>query len=214
LPLPNKIEGAEQTVTRVASRKRVRVSLGQSGYKMHDADKKPTYSGNLGYSSPVQDSERRGSDRVQLIATAEVIELKTGARFKSRTTDLGPGGCFVDIKTPFPVGTKVRVNLIMRSSNFEAPGVVVYSQYGLGMGVSFEEMTPPRREAFAAWLGGCGGEQHAVYEAPAPPLLKSFAAAAEPDRATLQRLIHLLVGKGILTEAEGATLLQNREPLP
>ena len=34
---------------------------------------------------------------------AEVIELHSGARFSTRTMDLGPGGCFVDTTVPFPV---------------------------------------------------------------------------------------------------------------
>src|ERR1700733_11664883 len=54
------------------------------------------------------ESERRGGDRHLVTASAEVIELSSGARFTTRTTDLGPGGCFIDTLTPFPVGAHVR----------------------------------------------------------------------------------------------------------
>ncbi len=41
-------------------------------------------------------ADRRDSIRYQVTVAAEVIELISGTRFSTRTTDLGPGGCFVD----------------------------------------------------------------------------------------------------------------------
>src|SRR5215471_17848797 len=80
------------------------------------------------------EADRRGGDRHLLIASAEIVELSSGARFSTRTTDLGPGGCFVDTLTPFPVGSKVRVTVFRADTKFESEGKVVYSQPGLGMG--------------------------------------------------------------------------------
>jgi len=36
-------------------------------------------------------AERRNADRHTFTASAEVVELSSGARFSTRTTDLGPG---------------------------------------------------------------------------------------------------------------------------
>lgn len=160
----------------------------------------------------VQESERRGGDRVQFTIAAEVVELSSGARFTTRTTDVGPGGCFVDTTVPFPVGTRVQVRLRHAKTTFDTIGNVVYSQTGLGMGISFTELTSERREELAAWLAEILGE----------PLSKP--AAAEPahgaakavfglhngaDHATLVRLVHMLVAKRLLTDAEAASVLNN-----
>jgi hypothetical protein len=56
-------------------------------------------------------AERRGSNRHPFIAVADVVELGTGALFSTRTTDLGPGGCFVDTLVPFDAGSNVRVTI-------------------------------------------------------------------------------------------------------
>ena len=72
------------------------------------SDKKKTQ----GAPSPaVQEAERRIAERHMFTAGAEVIELKSGARFSTRTTDLGPGGCFVDTTVPFSIGSDVRITL-------------------------------------------------------------------------------------------------------
>src|SRR5579863_9128169 len=82
--------------------------------------------------SATSEADRRGNDRHLVTASAEVIELSSGARFSTRTTDMGPGGCFIDTLTPFPVGAKVRVTVYRGASHFETMGTVVYSQQGLG----------------------------------------------------------------------------------
>jgi hypothetical protein len=171
---------------------------------MHHKHDKPTH-------SSIQDSERRGGDRVQFVVTAEVVEIPSGARFVTRTPDLGPGGCFVDTTVPFPVGTRVQVRLKHGKNTFDTIGDVVYSQTGLGMGISFSELSPGRREELAVWLGDLLGEPVAAsgHSADRSHVSKSLGLNRGTDHATVVRLIRLLVGKGILTEAEGASVLHD-----
>lgn len=153
-------------------------------------------------------AERRNADRHTFTAAAEVVELSSGARFSTRTTDLGPGGCFVDTMLPFPVGAKVRVTVRKDQSNLETGGVVVYSQTGLGMGIAFDNMDPRQREALDTWLTELTGTRHGVSAASGARGLKESLTAQEPQSsATLTRLVRLLITKGILTEAEGASVL-------
>ena len=174
---------------------------------MQDNKGKHSSSGKLGHSSPVQDSDRRGNDRVVFTATAEIVELRSGARFSARTTDLSPGGCFVDTKIPFPVGTKVHVTLRKGKASFEAPGTVAYLQDGLGMGVSFGDLEPVRRSELASWLSDMTGEHQAGHDDSQRPA--SAAPGATPDRAMLTRLIHLLIQKRVLTETEATSILHD-----
>jgi hypothetical protein len=160
-------------------------------------------SGNL---ATAKDAERRGADRHIFTASAEVIDLSSGARFSTRTTDLGPGGCFVDTLVPFPVGAKVHVSVRKGKTQFETGGVVVYSQAGLGMGIEFDALGASQKLALERWLRELtGGRIVATSESgPAP---QDPQQSRSPDHAALVRLVQLMISKGMLTEAEGASVL-------
>jgi hypothetical protein len=154
------------------------------------------------------EAERRISDRHPFTATADVVELASGARFSTRTTDLGPGGCFVDTIVPFPIGAEVRITIRKAKTKVEAAGVVVYSQTGLGMGIEFVTLKPDQRQALDLWLAELGGERQGhVHEFARKAEMPASARGSDHD--TLVRLVHLMIGKGILTEAEGASILHN-----
>jgi hypothetical protein len=163
-----------------------------SSGKYHQADAKGGTATN--------EAERRGGDRHLVIASAEIVELSSGARFSTRTTDLGPGGCFVDTLTPFPVGSKVRVTVYKANSHFECRGSVVYSQQGLGMGVAFDQLEAKQREALDAWIAEL---THGRTPIPASKQPGSALKEIATDRTALVRLIQLMISKGIITEAEG-----------
>lgn len=153
-------------------------------------------------------AERRNADRHTFTASAEVIELSSGARFSTRTTDLGPGGCFVDTMVPFPVGAKVRVSVRKSQTNLETGGVVVYSQTGLGMGIAFDSLEPRQRHALDTWLTELTGSRNSSLAS-----LSSYTAQeSTPGKqaetpAAVTRLVRLMITKGIITEAEGASVL-------
>lgn len=163
-------------------------------------------SGSRGKSAGTSESDRRNTDRHSFTASAEVVELSSGAKFSARTTDLGPGGCFVDTMVPFPVGANVRVNVRKGKTQFDTPGMVVYSQAGLGMGIAFDTMEPQQRQELDKWLTDLTGERQA-------PARTSAYSPEQPkdaqgrDRAAFARLVRLMITKGILTEAEGSSVL-------
>jgi hypothetical protein len=174
---------------------------------MHEhGHKKHTQTAIGGNSTAVKEAERRGNERHMFTASADIREIHSGAHFSSRTTDLGPGGCFVDTTNPFPVGSKIQLNLHKGKSSFETVGTVVYSQNGLGMGVAFDELDDSQRLALANWLTEVTGERVVVHDSvQAPKRAADFQRRAES--AALVRLVRLMIGKGILTEAEGASVL-------
>jgi PilZ domain len=179
---------------------------------MYEHGPKKHSSGKLSEkSSATGEAERRNADRHSFTASAEVIELSSGARFSTRTTDLGPGGCFVDVMVPFPVGASVRVHVKKGETRFDTGGIVVYSQVGLGMGIAFGTLASDQREALDIWLAEVTGGRHHVSVADGSP-----RAAQQPapkhradQTASLVRLVRLLIGKGILTESEGSSILHD-----
>jgi hypothetical protein len=152
------------------------------------------------------EAERRSNDRHAITASAEVVDLGSGAKFSTRTTDLGPGGCFVDTMVPFPVGANVRVIVHKGKTQFESGGIVVYSQAGLGMGIAFNTMEPQQREALDTWLTELTGGRQTSHHDSAHTANKGGDGRGA-DHTSLVRLIRLMIGKGILTEAEGASVL-------
>lgn len=151
------------------------------------------------------DAERRTVDRHAFIATAEVVELKSGARLATRTTDLGLGGCFVDMLIPFETGTKVQVRILKDTAQLDADGTVTYAQAGLGMGIAFNNLGAEQEQTLCNWIGKEVSE-------PAQPTTQETTAPQRPDnpnRAVLARLVQLMVGKGLLTAEEGASLSED-----
>jgi hypothetical protein len=74
------------------------------------------------------------------------------------------------------------------------------------MGIAFDSMEPHQREALDKWLAELTGERqsHAQVSAYAP---NRTVPAGGGDRAALVRLIQLMITKGILTEAEGSSVM-------
>lgn len=160
-----------------------------------------------------EEAERRNTIRYQLTVSAQVVEVKSGTRFATRTTDLGPGGCFVDTLMPLPVGSGVSVRLHKDNMAFETTGTVTFSQAGLGMGIAFVEMPPEKQAAFDAWIGELTAVRPINFEAhrtAAPAASAAKSASGQPSAIT-KRLIRLLVKRGVITQAEANAL--DDEPL-
>lgn len=173
---------------------------------LHSSHRK--HAESIAKSIEVLETERRLVERHMFTASAEVIELKSGARFSTRTTDLGPGGCFVDTTVPFPVGSKLRVTLQKGKTTFQTAGCVVYSQVGLGMGIVFEDQDVDQRLALAEWLADITGGHHVAPEIVRMP--QQVAGAHHgPEWTAIVRMVRLMIGKGILTEAEGTSVLHD-----
>lgn len=160
---------------------------------------------------PVEAAERRGGIRYQITVSAEVVEIKSATRFSTRTTDLGPGGCFVDTLMPLPVGSAVRTRLSKDNVSFEAVGTVTFSQTGLGMGIAFDEMPPEKLAALDAWLVQLTTSHPAALSerkplASAPEDLRSGPGTRKQLDLTY-RLIRLLIKRGVISERDAEALL-------
>jgi len=80
---------------------------------------------------------------------------------------------------------------------------VVYSQIGLGMGISFDTLERHQLDVLDTWLREAAGNKQSVAVAG-----ESSAAMKKPETsAAAVRLVRLMISKGIITEAEGASVL-------
>ena len=101
---------------------------------------------------PQQHAKQRSVRRCSLVASAEVTELHSGARLSARISELGLGGCYVDVLNPFPEGTLVGLRILRDQGVFESQAKVVYCDPRFGMGLAFTEMKPDQRSLLETWL--------------------------------------------------------------
>ncbi len=69
-----------------------------------------------------------------------------------RLTDLSLGGCYLEIASPFPMGTRVTLSMRAAGVELRAEGVVRVMHQDRGMGVEFTQTTGQRREVLEKFL--------------------------------------------------------------
>lgn len=156
-------------------------------------------------------AERRTHPRYPCTAAAEITDFSSGARISARTSDIGRGGCYVDTINPFPVGTSVKVRLTKDNQSFVAQAKVAYAMQGMGMGLMFTSADPEQLWTLQRWITELGRTSGAEPEARAPEPVASSATqknAKNMQYYVLNELIIALMSKGLLTDAEGKSMLE------
>jgi hypothetical protein len=170
-------------------------------------------------SGAVAHDERRRSTRHTVSAVVQVVDMRSGTRLTTRASDLGLGGCYVDTLTPLPVGTEVKLGLHKDKVLIELTGKIVYSHPGLGMGIAFVEAASEHRAALEEWLGTLSqatfaGSPATVRAADPSPAGRSGgdpSAHGSEARGAVERLVNLLLAKGILTDEDTEMIFQKRK---
>jgi PilZ domain-containing protein len=96
--------------------------------------------------------KERAVRRCPFVAAAEVTDLRSGTRLAARTSELGLGGCYIDVLNPLPLGAAVQLKIVRDQGVFETPAKVVYCDPKFGMGLAFSEMAPDQRSLLETWL--------------------------------------------------------------
>jgi len=156
--------------------------------------------------------ERRTSPRYPFTATCDATEPKSGAKIIGRTSDLGRGGCYIDTIGPFPPGTNLVVRINRENQTLKISGKVIFAQPGMGMGLAFADAEPDQQAILDHWIAELSGEPVAK---PEPSSTNSEVSPSAGSKVSenqslyvVNELILLLLQKGVLTEAEGKSLLQ------
>lgn len=151
-------------------------------------------------------AERREARRYPFICAAELIDLDGSTRISARTTDISLHGCYIDTLNPFPVGTRVRLQLTKKEQPAEFRAKVASCHVGSGMGLIFERLTPGQRRTITSWLEDGSSSPQTSFSGP--------ASAAAPEAAWkksvrfAKKLVRALESRGILSPSEAAELLR------
>jgi PilZ domain len=106
----------------------------------------------MGNSVGVKRIERRRDPRYPLIADVEIVDVKSGMTMTGHTSDFSLGGCYVDMFSPMPKNTIVKVRLTKWQQTLETQARVVYSSVGMGMGLTFGVLDRTQRGIVESWL--------------------------------------------------------------
>ncbi len=100
--------------------------------------------------------DRRQHKRHAFSATAEVVDMVSGTRLPTRAADLNKGGCYLDMMSPLPIGSNVRVRIRSDGAELTCTAVVRDSQPGMGMGVAFTDLDEERKNLIESWIKRLG----------------------------------------------------------
>jgi hypothetical protein len=154
-------------------------------------------------------ADLRANPRYPFSTSAEAIDLKGNTRITGRISDIALHGCYIDTISPFAPKATVALKIIKDNQSFETKATVVYSQIGMGMGLSFITTEIDQVHLLEAWLAELSGEKHRERESAAPVLqFDPPKVIDQASRSCLNELILLLMHKSVLTASEGNAILQ------
>ena len=98
------------------------------------------------------EQERRRSPRYLFAGSIEMREGASEDKRTARVKELSLNGCYVDIESPYPIGSSLAIKLFTETEFFEAQASVIYSQPDQGMGLMFRETKPYYLMVLRKWL--------------------------------------------------------------
>jgi hypothetical protein len=137
---------------------------------------------------PLNSNEQRQSVRIRCSGSVEFWAEGRQDRMWGTLTDISQHGCYVEMHTTFPVGTKV--NLILKSFGvqIQAPGVVRVSYPFMGMGIGFAEIEAGQQAQLKQLLDSLSGRASVPATIPVPEnVTKNIRASVDP-RSLLNEL--------------------------
>jgi len=103
--------------------------------------------------------EKRRTPRYPFIAVAEITDAASNTPLNSQVAELSLNGCYIDMLNTLPVNTKVTVKIFADAECFEATASVIYAHQGLGMGLTFQDISLKSGVLLRRWLEKAGESQ-------------------------------------------------------
>jgi hypothetical protein len=96
--------------------------------------------------------DRRSDPRQKCVCSSELYPDSQTAPFRTRSTDISMGGCFVEMNLPLPKGTPVKIALWIKETKVWATGTVVTSTPGFGIGIHFAEISESDKQLLRQFI--------------------------------------------------------------
>jgi hypothetical protein len=132
--------------------------------------------------------ERRKTPRLRCSGSLELRAEGTDVRIWGTLTDVGLHGCYVEMNTTFPIGTKVDLVLKSMSIRVETPGIIRATYPFLGMGMSFSDTEPEQKLHLQQLLSALRSRSHFLTSDPAQHDEKKDPLAAADPKALVDEI--------------------------
>jgi len=103
--------------------------------------------------------ERRQYRRVKTSVQVEIHQEGSESVIRGATSDISPGGCYIESIFPFPVGTTLDLKLTLEEDTLLVQSRVVTCDPQVGNGISFDRMLPEDREQLQKYLESLEAEK-------------------------------------------------------
>jgi hypothetical protein len=90
-------------------------------------------------------SEKRRSPRYRCQGSTQLRDVKTGVAIWATFSDISLHGCYVEAASGYPVGCTLKLLIEVNGFRVEAVGEVRITYPGLGMGISFTQVSDENR---------------------------------------------------------------------
>ncbi|MFL6299138.1 MAG: PilZ domain-containing protein [Terriglobales bacterium] len=127
---------------------------------------------------------RRVHRRVSCTGSIEISPESGAAIMQALLSDISASGCYAEIGNPLPVNARVKFSLHLRQKTLSGSGIVRQCHPGVGMGISFTDMSQYDREVLNGIVSSL---DHAIAVSKPDRLAKAMAAAKEAIPAELSR---------------------------
>ena len=98
------------------------------------------------------EQDRRRGPRYPFVGSIEMREGTSVDKRTARIKELSLNGCYVDLESPYPMGSSLSIKLFTETEFFEAQATVIYSRPEQGMGLMFRETKPYYLMVLRKWL--------------------------------------------------------------
>jgi len=149
--------------------------------------------------------ERRMAERFAFSAVAEIMNAGSSIRINARVSDISRSGCYLDVFNVLAAGSSIWISIHHGNKQFDTAATVVYSLPDMGMGIAFNSAEPEMLLLLDRWLAEVKGEVVPHNGERTPHYMTGRNVFGEGE--VLSHLIELLMRKNIVTEDEGAGLL-------
>ena len=146
--------------------------------------------------------ERRQSPRLRCSGSAEFRTEASDVRIWGTVTDVSLHGCYVEMNTTFPVGTKVDLVLKSFGIRIETRGEVRASYPFLGMGICFVEIQPVQQLHLKDLLTALAGRSAVSSGIPAEETVVKDALRSADPRAFLDEITEFFRKNQLLSRNE------------
>lgn len=106
-------------------------------------------------------TDRRNESRHACRLGVDIYRVGKDAPHRCMLTDIGPGGCYVEMPSTFSVGTKIQLVVRTQDIKFVSAGTVRSENRAFGMGIAFETHTPEQAELLQKLIAIASQEKEA-----------------------------------------------------